>query len=91
MAAPDDGKAFYNRCALARQAWRNFRIVSVEGLTGFKLQRNAPDATRTWDLEDIRALLKIHRASINLDELRDYFALFKKPELLNGLLDELPG
>jgi hypothetical protein len=44
------------------------------------------DATRTRDLDDIRALFKIHRASLDMDELRDYFALFNKPELLNELL-----
>lgn len=40
------------------------------------------------DLDDLRALLKIHRACLNMDELREYFALFNKPELLNELLDE---
>lgn len=44
------------------------------------------DATRTRDLDDIRALLKIHRASLDLDELREYFALFNRPELLHELL-----
>lgn len=61
-------------------------IVSVEGLIGFKLQGFVNDATRTRDLDDIRALFKIHRASLDMDELRDYFALFNKPELLNELL-----
>ena len=67
------------------------RIVSVEGLIGFKLQGFVNDATRTRDLDDIRALLKIHRASLDMDELREYFAMFNKPELLNELLDELIG
>ena len=62
------------------------RIVSVEGLIGFKLQGFVNDATRTRDMDDIRALFKIHRASLDMDELRDYFALFNKPELLNELL-----
>jgi len=61
-------------------------IISVEGLIGFKLQAVVNDATRTRDLDDIRALLKIHRASLDMDELREYFALFNKPELLNELL-----
>ena len=64
------------------------RIISVEGLIGFKLQGFVNDATRTRDLDDIRALLKIHRTSLNMDELREYFALFNKAELLNELLDE---
>jgi hypothetical protein len=62
------------------------RIVSVEGLIGFKLQGFVNDATRTRDLDDIRALLKIHRASLDMDELREYFAMFNKPELLDELL-----
>ena len=67
------------------------RIISVEGLIGFKLQGRAPDATRTRDVDDIRALLKIHSVSLNMAELPDCFALFKKPEFLDELLDELPG
>lgn len=62
------------------------RIISVEGLIGFKLQGYVNDATRTRDLDDIRALLKVHRASINVDELRAYFALFDRSELLDELL-----
>ena len=66
------------------------RIISVEGLIGFKLQGFVNDATRTRDLDDIRALLKVHRASLDMGELGKYFALFGKSELLNELLDELP-
>lgn len=62
------------------------RIISVEGLIGFKLQGYVNDATRTRDLEDIRALLKMHRDSISFDELREYFALFDRSELLDELL-----
>ena len=62
------------------------RIISVEGLIGFKLQGFVNDATRTRDLDDIRALLKIHRNSLNTKELCEYFALFEKPGLLNELL-----
>ena len=65
------------------------RIISVEGLIGFKLQGFVNDATRTRDLDDIRALVKVHRASLDMDELREYFALFNRPGLLNELLDEL--
>ncbi len=62
------------------------RIISVEGLIGFKLQGFVNDGTRTRDLDDIRALLKVHGASLDMVELREYFALFNKPELLNELL-----
>ena len=62
------------------------RIISVEGLVGFKLQGLVNDSTRTRDLDDIRALLKRHRATLDMDELREYFALFNRLELLNELL-----
>jgi hypothetical protein len=62
------------------------RVISVEGLIGFKLQGFVNDATRTRDLDDIRALLKLHHAALNMDELREYFALFNKPDLLHDLL-----
>jgi hypothetical protein len=61
------------------------RVISVEGLIGFKLQGYVNDATRTRDLEDIRALVKIHRASLDLRQLHEYFALFSQLELLNEL------
>ena len=61
------------------------RIISVEGLIGFKLQGFVNDATRTRDLDDIRALLKIHHASLDMNELREYFAMFNRVELLNEL------
>ena len=63
------------------------RIISVEGLIGFKLQGFTNDATRTRDLDDIRALVKIHRTSLKMDELREYFALFNQSELLDELLE----
>lgn len=62
------------------------RIISVEGLIGFKLQAFVNDATRTRDLDDIRALLNVHLTSLDMDEVREYFALFNKQELLNELL-----
>lgn len=62
------------------------RVISVEGLIGFKLQGDVNDPSRTRDLDDIRALLKTHRNSVNMDELRGYFALFDKADLLHELL-----
>ena len=62
------------------------RVSSVEGLIGFKLQGFANDATRTRDLDDIRALIKIHRTSLNINELHEYFALFNQLELFDELL-----
>jgi hypothetical protein len=62
------------------------RVVSVEGLIGFKLQGYVNDATRTRDLDDIRALMKVRRASLDMAQLREYFALFNQEKLLNELI-----
>lgn len=62
------------------------RVIGVEGLIGFKLQGFVNDATRTRDLDDIRALLQRHRTKLDMAELREYFMLFNKLELLNELL-----
>jgi len=61
------------------------RVVSSEGLIGFKLQGLANDPRRTQDLEDIKALLHANRDTLNMVEVREYFKLFNR----EGLLDEL--
>jgi hypothetical protein len=62
------------------------RVISVEGLIGFKLQGYTNDATRTRDLDDIRALMQTHRASLDMVQVREYFALFNQEKLLNELI-----
>lgn len=62
------------------------RVVSVEGLIGFKLQALVNDARRTQDLEDIRALLRANRGTVEIDEVREYFRLFDRESLLDDLL-----
>jgi hypothetical protein len=61
------------------------RVVSTEGLIGFKLQGLVNDPRRRQDLEDIRALLRTNRAKLDMNEVREYFRLFNR----DGLLDEL--
>jgi hypothetical protein len=60
-------------------------VISAEGLIGFKLQAFVNNPKRTRDLEDIRALLRVNRDTLNIDEVKSYFSLFKR----KGLLDEL--
>lgn len=64
------------------------RVISTEGLIGFKLQGWVNDPRRTQDLEDIRALLRANRATLNLEELREYFRLFGREPVLDELLNE---
>ena len=63
------------------------RVISAEGLIGFKLQGLVNDPRRTQDLEDIRALLRANRSTLNMDEVREYFRLFEREPLLAELLN----
>jgi len=64
----------------------DLRVISTEGLIAFKLQGVANDPRRTQDLEDIRALLRANRDTMNIAELREYFHLFNRDALLDELL-----
>lgn len=64
------------------------RVVTAEGLIGFKLQALANDPRRTQDLEDIRALLRANHATLDMAEIREYFRLFERESLLDELLRE---
>lgn len=65
------------------------RVVSAEGLIGFKLQGLANDPRRTQDLEDIRALLRANHAALDMEEVRGYFRLFDREPMLDELLREI--
>jgi hypothetical protein len=69
-----------------RGALGDLRVVSAEGLIGFKLQGWINDSRRTQDLEDNRALLRANRGALRLDEVRGYFRLFDREPLLDELL-----
>ncbi len=66
----------------------DLRVVSAEGLIGFKLQALVNDPSRTRDLEDIRALLRANRGRLDTAEMRGYFRLFDREALLDELLRE---
>lgn len=70
-------------------AFGRLRVISTEGLIAFKLQGWVNDSRRTQDLEDIRALLRANRDTVDLKEVREYFALFDREKLLNELLNEI--
>ena len=67
----------------------DLRVVSAEGLIGFKLQALANDPRRTQDLEDIRSLLRANRSLLDMEEVRTYFRLFDREMLLDEILREL--
>lgn len=64
------------------------RVVSAEALIAFKLQGYLNDPTRVRDLDDIRALVRAHRGTLDHAELRQYFRLFDREDLLEELIDE---
>lgn len=72
-----------------RTSLGDLRVISTEGLIGFKLQGWVNDARRTRDLEDIRALLRANQATLKMEEVREYFQLFDRTDLLNELLQEI--
>ena len=65
------------------------RVVSMEGLIGFKLQAIVNNPKRTQDIEDIRALLRNNKNGINMTEVRKYFQLYDRENLLDELLHEI--
>lgn len=89
----------YARRPIARQllaaareldtAFGLLRVVSLEGLIGFKLQALINDPSRTQDREDIKALLRANQAIVNLKEVREYFRLFDRETLLDEILREI--
>jgi hypothetical protein len=65
------------------------RVVSGEGLIGLKLQGVVNDPRRTQDLEDIKALLRANRDTLNMAEVREYFKLFERESLLDELIKQI--
>ncbi len=61
------------------------RVVSAEGLIGFKLQGYVNDPRRLQDLEDIRNLLRVNADQLDMSEVRRYFAIFDRESLLDEL------
>lgn len=64
------------------------RVVSPEGLIGFKLQALVNDPRRTQHLADIRALIRANRATLNMGRLREFFRFFDREALLEELLND---
>lgn len=60
-------------------------FVGAEGLIAFKLQGYVNDPTRARDLDDLRALFKANAGQLDMDEVRRYFALFHREDLLDAL------
>ena len=64
------------------------RVISAEGLIAFKLQGWSNNPRRTQDLEDIRALIRANRNTLQMQQVREYFRLFDREPLLEEILSE---
>src|ERR1700755_2771676 len=53
-------------------AFGKLRIVSAEGLIGFKLQAVVNNPQRARDIDDIRFLLRNNRGKLNMEEVECY-------------------
>ena len=65
------------------------RVVSAEGLIAFKLQALVNNPRRTQDLEDIRALIRANRATLDMAAVGDYFKLFDREALLAEIIRDI--
>jgi predicted nucleotidyltransferase len=62
-------------------------VISLEGLIGLKIQAYTDDPVRRLrDLTDMMELIKINRDRLDLDEIRSYFRLFERENLLDDIL-----
>lgn len=61
-------------------------VISVEGLLGLKIQAFNDDPRRIDDLTDMIELVRLHRADLNLEEVRSYFRLFDRERVLDDIL-----
>jgi hypothetical protein len=78
-----------HRAPQLRTPFGTMHVVSAEGLIAFKLQGWVNNSRRTQDLEDIRALIRANRGTLNMTEVREYFRLFDREPLLGEILSEL--
>lgn len=63
-----------------------FRVISAEGPIGFKLQGLVNNPKRLRDLDDIRALIRNNRPSLDMAQVRRYFSLFDRESLLDDII-----
>jgi predicted nucleotidyltransferase len=67
------------------------KVLQVEDLIGLKLQAIANDPKNRYvvDAPDIQRLLRLHRTSLDIGLVREYFRLFEKEDLLDEWLDSV--
>lgn len=75
-----------SQAAVRDTPFGRLRVISAEGLIGFKLQALCNNPSRGRDLDDIRQLLSANQQILDMAEVRQYFQLFEREALLDELL-----
>jgi hypothetical protein len=88
-ASRPSARQLLSKAAERETAFGPLHVISPEGLIAFKLQGWVNNPRRTQDLEDIRSLLRANRNTLDLSEVRGYFRLFDREELLDQMLNEI--
>lgn len=57
-------------------------------MNAFLPKAHVNDPARAIDLDDIRALLKANAGTLDMGEVRRYFAVFDREPMLEALLEE---
>ncbi|MFH1045604.1 MAG: nucleotidyl transferase AbiEii/AbiGii toxin family protein [Candidatus Omnitrophota bacterium] len=66
------------------------KVLSVEDQIGLKIQATANEPQRLHqDMADVRTLIEIHYPNLDLQLLKEYFALFDREEELKTLLKDI--
>jgi predicted nucleotidyltransferase len=75
------------RAGLVGYSGLRIPVIPIEGLLGLKIQAFHDNPWRLRDLQDIMDLVRLHRERLNLDEVRAYFRLFGRENILDDILE----
>ncbi len=66
------------------------KVLIPEDVIGLKIQATSNDPKRyTQDLADIEKLMSLHKATLNMKLLREYFGLFNREKEFDNLLTKI--
>jgi predicted nucleotidyltransferase len=82
------GRRILDRADELEVSGQRVRVVQATDLIGLKVQSSSNDARRLErDMADVRWLLA--NATVDVEEVREYFRLFQREEELEGLIQEV--
>ena len=85
----------YSRAMLNRAVIKDIlgkysiQVIIPEDIIGLKIQSSSNDPSRwSQDMADIRQMIQLHKQTLNVELLREYFALFDREHELKELLGD---